>query len=337
MQENERIGIVLATYNPNSEYFKKQIQSIQNQTYQNWICHIVDDCSQIDDQIAIQKVIAEDSRFICHYHNNNLNHYHNFERGLKYAIQDSDITAIALADQDDIWYPQKLSVSLEKLRSEKALLVHSDLEMIDSNDKIINHSTWNFEARNPEKLSTDLLLLRNVVTGCSVLFCTSIIQDILPFPAQDKILWYHDWWIALVASHKGKIGHIHQPLIQYRIHSTNNVGVIKNAGKFYQEFLVWRSKKFKIIGNSYLAHCLFSKAFYSRFRKDLDLINWSNPFEDTKLNFGTNIIKLCCQSLRVGYNAEGIGIRVCFFKFLFDVKKVYIYLFGKIKFKNHNE
>lgn len=331
MLVTEKIAIVLATYNPNLEYFQKQIESIKNQTYQNWVCHIVDDCSQTEYQISIKEIIAEDSRFICYFHNNNLNHYHNFERGLKYAIQDSEITAIALADQDDIWYPQKLSVSLEKLRSEKSVLVHSDLEMIDSNDQIINYSTWKFEARNPEKLSTDLLLLRNVVTGCSVLFCTSIIQDILPFPVQDKILWYHDWWIALVASHKGKIGHIHQPLIQYRIHSTNNVGVVKNAGQFYQEFLVWKSKKFKIIGNSYLAHCYFSKAFYNRFHKDLDLINWSNPFDDERLDIGVNILKLGYKSIIEDYNSEGIALRVAFIKSLYDIKRVYKYLLNQIK------
>ena len=44
MQLTEKIAIVLATYNPNLEYFQKQIQSIKNQTYQNYICHIVDDC-----------------------------------------------------------------------------------------------------------------------------------------------------------------------------------------------------------------------------------------------------------------------------------------------------
>ena len=137
MQLTEKIAIVLATYNPNLEYFQKQIQSIKNQSYQNWICHIVDDYSQMKYQIAIQKIFVKDSRFIFHFHNNNLNHYHNFERGLKYAIQDSEITAIALADQDDIWYPQKLSILLVKLREQKAVLVHSDLEMIDSKDNLI--------------------------------------------------------------------------------------------------------------------------------------------------------------------------------------------------------
>lgn len=332
MQLTEKFAIVLATYNPNLEYFQKQIQSIKNQTYQNWICHIVDDCSQIDYQTAIQKIIAEDSRFIYHFHNQNLNHYYNFERGLKYCIEDKTITAIALADQDDIWYSEKLAILLEKLRSQQAVLVHSDLEMIDSNDKIINHSTWKFEGRNPEKLSIDLLLLRNVVTGCSVLFCTSLMKDILPFPPQDKINWYHDWWIAIVAFQKGKIAHIHQPLVMYRIHGLNNVGVTQDAGKFYRELLAWISKKFKITGNSYLVHRNLSKAFYQRFPQELDNVNWSNPFDDKNLDFGFKILKLCYKSLLSGYNSEGIALRIWVLKVLLDLQKIR-YLF----FKNNNK
>ena len=332
MLVTQKIAIVLATYNTNLEYFQKQIESIKNQTYKNWVCHIIDDCSQMEYQIAIQKVIAEDLRFICHFHNNNLNHYHNFERGLKYAIQDSEITAIALADQDDIWYPKKLSVSLEKLRSEKAVLVHSDLEMIDSNDQIINYSTWKFEARKPEKLSTDLLLLRNVVTGCSVLFCTSLIKDVLPFPPQKRIHWYHDWWIALIAAQKGKIAHIHQPLVMYRIHGLNNVGVTQDAGKFYRELLAWISKKFKITGNSYLVHRDFSKLFYKRFQQELDNVNWSNPFDDKNLDFGFKILKLCYKSLLSGYNSEGIALRIWVLKVLLDLQKI-----RSLFFKNNNK
>jgi glycosyltransferase involved in cell wall biosynthesis len=322
MQLTEKIAIVLATHNPNLEYFQKQIQSIKNQRYETWICHIVDDCSELEYQIAIQKIIAEDLRFICHFHDRNLNHYYNFERGLKYCSGDKTITAIALADQDDIWCPHKLSLLIEKLRSQQAILVHSDLTMIDSDDKVINHSTWKFEGRNPEKLSIDLLLLRNVISGCSLLFCTSLMEDILPFPPQAKINWYHDWWIALVAAHKGKIEHIRQPLIMYRIHGLNNVGVTQASGKFQRDLLAWTSKDFKINVNSYLVHRDFSKLFYLRFKRELDMSNWSNPFDDGDLDFGIKILKLLSKSLRSGYNAKGIALKIWILKILFDLQKI---------------
>jgi glycosyltransferase involved in cell wall biosynthesis len=322
MQLTEKIAIVLATYNPNLEYFQKQIQSIKSQTYKNWICHIIDDYSQLDYQIAIQEAIGEDSRFICHFHDRNLNHYHNFERGLRYCSQDLTITAIALADQDDIWCPQKLSLQISELRYQQAVLVHSDLVMIDSNDEVIHPSAWKFEKRNPEKLSIELLLLRNVVTGCSVMFCTSILESILPFPKQNKINWYHDWWIALVAAQRGKIGHIRHPLTMYRIHGNNNVGVTKDAGTFYYQLSNLISKRFEITGGSYLVHRELSQLFYERFQQELDISNWSNPFDDKKIDFGIRIFKLFLRSLLSGYNSEGVALRVWALKLLSEVRKV---------------
>lgn len=318
----EKIGIVLATYNPNLEYFEKQIQSIKHQSWKNWVCHIVDDCSHSEYQIGIKRIVGADPRFIFHFHSNNVNHYYNFERGLKYCAEDKSITAISLADQDDIWHSDKLAILLEKLRSQQAVLVHSDLKLINSCDQIINASAWNFEGRKPERLCRDLLLLRNVVTGCSVLFCTSLLADILPFPSQAKISWYHDWWIALVAVHRGKITHVHKSLVWYRIHDTNNVGVVKDSGKIYCELLILFRKKFKIKGNSYLVYRDFSKAFYSRFKQELKDLNYTNPFDDKKLDFGWNIIKLMYKSLRVGYNSEGIALRVWLLKFLFDIQRL---------------
>ncbi|MEH1965515.1 glycosyltransferase [Nostoc sp.] len=321
MQSKEKIGIVLATYNPQVEYFQKQIQSIQNQTWHNWVCYIVDDCSQLEYQAEIQNIVENDSRFICHFHNDNLKPYHNFERGLQYCVEDSTITAIAFSDQDDIWQPEKLEMLITKLRSEQLLLVHSDLELIDSHDHTINPSTWNFEGRNPEKATAELLLLRNVFTGCSLLFCTSLITYILPFPQQNEIVWYHDLWVALVAIQKGKVGHIRQSLVRYRIHSFNTVGVRQDVGKFYVELMVWFSQKCRITGKSYLIHRNLSKAFYTRFQQELGL-SWSDPFDDQRLDFGLGILKLCYQSWLNKYGSEGIALRIWILKFLFDIKKI---------------
>ncbi|MDJ0674196.1 MAG: glycosyltransferase family 2 protein [Calothrix sp. MO_167.B42] len=315
----EKIAIVLATYNPNLEYFQKQIQSIKNQSWQNWICHLVDDCSKPEYQAEIQNIIRNDGRFICHFHEQNLQHYHNFERGLQYCTQDPTITAIAFADQDDVWTVDKLTISLEKLRSQQALLVHSDLQLIDGEDKIINASAWDFEGRKPEKVTPELLLLRNVVTGCSLLFCSSLLPHILPFPPQTTIGWHHDWWVALIAAQRGNIAHIRQPLLYYRLHGANTVGLMTDYGKLYRELIVWCQKKFPITNNSYLIHSHLSQAFQAREQLDT---NWFNPFDEQRLDFGVGIINLCYKSMKVGYGSEGIGLRIWFGKVLFDLNRV---------------
>jgi glycosyltransferase involved in cell wall biosynthesis len=322
----EKIGIILATYNPQLEYFQKQIHSIQNQTWQNWVCYIVDDCSLLESQAAIQKIVGDDSRFICHFHDCNLKHYYNFERGLQYCVQEQTITAISFCDQDDIWQADKLEILLNKLRSEQALLVHSDLELINSNDQTIHPSTWDYEGRKPEEATVELLLLRNVITGCSLLFCSSLLSKILPFPHQDDVGWHHDWWVALVAIQIGKIIHIRQPLVRYRLHNSNTVGAMQNAGKINNELMLWISKKYRITGKSYLIHCNLSKAFHKRFNQELGS-GWFNPFDDKRLDFGLGILQLLYQSRQRSYGAEGIAVRIWIFKLLFDLKQIQKYLF----------
>lgn len=321
MSNTEKIAIILATYNPNTEFFAKQIQSLKNQSWSNWICHIVDDCSQLDYQLFIKKIVADDARFICHFHRQNLNTYYNFERGLQYCLDDSTTTAICFCDQDDIWQPEKLKISLENLRNEKAVLVHSDLELINTHDQIIHPSTWDFEGRKPEKISVELLLLRNIITGCSLLFCTSLLPNILPFPRQDEVAWHHDWWVALVAAQVGKIVYIRQSLVRYRIHTSNTVGVRKDAGKIYRELFVLFRKKFKITANSYLIHYNLSQAFTTRFQKEINA-NWLNPFDDKKLDFGFRILRFYYQISLINHNSEGIVLRIWFCKVLFDIQKL---------------
>ncbi|MEH2324642.1 MAG: glycosyltransferase [Nostoc sp.] len=334
LQGSEKIGIVLATYNPHLEYFHKQIQSIQNQTWRNWVCHIVDDCSLPKYQAEIKKTIDNDSRFICHFHSDNLKHYYNFERGLQYCIQDPTITAIAFSDQDDIWEAEKLEILLAELRSKQVLLVHSDLKLINSQDETIHPSTWDFEGRNPEKATVELLLLRNVVTGCSLLFCTSLIPYILPFP-KHEFGWHHDWWVALVAIKKGKIAHLRQPLIRYRIHNSNTVGVVQDAGKIYTEFIVWTRNKYRITGKSYLFHYNLSKALADRFQNETNS-SLINPFDTLRLDFGLGILKLCYQSWQNRYGSEGIALRIWIIKVLFDIKKIKNYIFKFLSISQYN-
>lgn len=325
----EKVGIILATYNPPIEFFQKQIYSIQNQTWQNWICHIVDDFSAPESQADIKKIVGDDSRFICHFHDRNLKHYYNFERGLQYCAQDTTITAFSFCDQDDIWEADKLEISLKKLRSEQAVLVHSDLQLIDSQDQTIHLSTWDFEGRKPEAATIELLLLRNVVTGCSLLFCSSLLPKILPFPNQDDVGWHHDWWVALVAMQMGKIIHIRQPLIRYRLHNSNTVGAIQNAGKINNELFLWIAKKYRIRGKSYLIHSKLSQAFYQRFTEKLGS-EWFDPFDDKRLDFGLGILQLLYKNWQRGYGAEGIAVRILIFKIMFDLQEIQKHLFKNL-------
>ena len=58
------IAICMATYNPNMELFRAQVESIREQTYGNWVCVISDDCSEQELFDRIAEVVEGDDRFL---------------------------------------------------------------------------------------------------------------------------------------------------------------------------------------------------------------------------------------------------------------------------------
>ena len=58
------VAICMATYNPPSELFERQIESIRRQTHRNWVCVISDDCSSPEGVAAMEAIIGDDPRFV---------------------------------------------------------------------------------------------------------------------------------------------------------------------------------------------------------------------------------------------------------------------------------
>ena len=316
------IGIALATYKPNESFLKEQIASIKCQSWTCWVCHIVDDASPLSTQKLISDLTDSDERFITHFHTENLHGYQNFERALLYLKEDPRVTEIAFADQDDIWHEHKLSKLLTLLTVTGSDLIHSDLELIDTLGNRICSSVWDYENRCPEKADTELLLLRNTFTGCTMMFSHSLLPHILPFPKQRQIGdWYHDHWIALVASQYGKIFHAREPLVRYRQHGNNTIGAQKNTGTIRREVTLWFDKKGHFTLKSYRIHRDLSEAFYQRFYPTADPKK-INPFSEQRLDFGFSIFKLGLRSALSGYGAQGITLRLIINKFIYDCRRI---------------
>jgi hypothetical protein len=195
------------------------------------------------------------------------------------------------------------------MRSSGALLAHSDLTLINEDESLIHPSCWEYEGRVPEKTSSELLLMRNTVTGCSMLFCASLLTKVLPFPKQTKIYWHHDHWVALVASNLGSMVHLRNPLLLYRQHSQNSLGVQKDSHKFIGEIQAWFDNKFRITGKSYLVKRDISQAFYTRF-----LPGKRNPFDLNYLDFGFGICRLGFKCYLSGNSGLGATLRLIVLK-----------------------
>ncbi len=219
------IGIAMATYNPSLSYFLGQISSLKNQTYKNWKCVVVDDFSSDGSYQVILDVIGKDPRFEIHRNSSNLGSFKTFERAL--TLLPKEASFICYCDQDDIWISTKLERQLEAFKDPTVALVHTDQSLIDEKNRVFAISCWQLEGRDVLEASTDLLLFRNLITGCTTMFRQEILRTALPFcPLRaQKEMYHHDMWVAMHACVHGKVLGLKEPLVLYRQHGGNLVGV----------------------------------------------------------------------------------------------------------------
>jgi glycosyltransferase involved in cell wall biosynthesis len=217
----EKINILMATYN-GRRYVAKQIESILNQTYQDFRLIISDDCSTDSTLKILEEYEKKDKRIEIYSQGQNLGVSANFE----FLISKVRSEYFMFADQDDIWKPDKIENSVRKLETENLDLVYTDLEVVDSRLNQIAPSYWalkGLDYRIKKYNNFESLYLNNFVTGCTMLVKSKWINEFMPLP---KISTYvlHDYWITLVISQSGKIGYLDKPTIKYRQHSNNKVG-----------------------------------------------------------------------------------------------------------------
>jgi peptidoglycan/LPS O-acetylase OafA/YrhL/glycosyltransferase involved in cell wall biosynthesis len=211
------IAVCMATFEPPLELFRRQVESIRAQTHESWVCVVSDDCSSPAHFAAIEAELAGDPRFILSRSPRRLGFYLNFERAL--SLAPANAAYVALADQDDRWYPEKLATLTAEIGS--AQLVYSDARVIDCEGNVRSDSYWVRRRNNHSDLLS--LLVANSVTGAASLFRADLLEHVLPFPP-GQFAHFHDHWIGLVALALGDLAFVPRPLYDYVQHGSAALG-----------------------------------------------------------------------------------------------------------------
>ena len=235
------ISVCIATHN-GEKYIKKQLESILSQLSFSDEIVISDDGSTDQTIKLIQSFEDERIKVLTYkqhfdYSKFYLSSYYyataNFYNALKYAQGE----IIFLADQDDIWVENRVSVFMEALK--RADFVTSNFSIINEVDELIDESYYN---ENPYNNLNFIKILKNLpFRGCCSAFKRDVLQAALPFPEK---LFLHDCWIGLNACFNNfKIEFIETPLLLYRRHS-NNVSDLNSPNNLlfkisYRLKLVW--------------------------------------------------------------------------------------------------
>ena len=217
------VYVVLAVHRPNPSYFKEQLRSIVEQTYQRIsLVFVVDDDVSTD----FVKITARQYglEFTCLSPPEHLGVVAAFEYGIRHVVSHSGgDDLVAFCDQDDVWDKSKVQTCVETLDRKGVSLVHSDTAVISSQGEFVSQSLFRLERRSYGCGVRDLLC-RNNVTGMTAVFTMDVARCSVPFPSQASTFFYHDLWISLVATVLRGVAFVDQPLVQYRMHNANVIG-----------------------------------------------------------------------------------------------------------------
>lgn len=212
------ISVCLASYN-GEKYIRQQIESILQQLDAGDELIVSDDGSTDSTRSIIAGI--GDSRIKLYSHTASTEGIGRYSRShylvtqnFGYALSMASGDYIFLADQDDVWEPDKVSVTLTALQ--RYSLVMSNYSIIDSEGKKVQDIYYTDTPICRTFLGN---LIRMPFHGCCMAFRKEVLDNVLPFP---KKLVMHDNWIGLYAwMHGYDVGYIKKPLIRYRRHYAN--------------------------------------------------------------------------------------------------------------------
>lgn len=220
------VSVCIATYN-GQRFIREQLESILSQlSGEDEI--IVSDDGSTDATLSVIESLHDSRIKIIEGPRRGINA--NFNNALSHATGN----VIFLADQDDVWLPGKVEKCIEVLKI-CDLVLHDAI--ITDECLTPQNKTLFLELNIKEGFIPNFI--RNRFTGCCMAFRREILDYILPIP--DSSIFFHDNWIGLMTSLKGKVKFIPFNGIFFRRHSDTNSLAGKGRGLSIFKKIKYRS------------------------------------------------------------------------------------------------
>lgn len=236
MNKTDQAAILLATFN-GEQYIREQLDSLFQQTNQNWHLFIHDDGSA-DQTIAI--IHKYQLRFPDRITILGGRATGNSRDNFFYLLSQVEAPYYFFCDQDDAWLPEKIEKTYQRMKEieEKELpcLVFTDLRVVDESLNCIAEKMEYYQKLNYQDLSFKQLMVQAAVTGCTMMI-NQVLRNRMLLSSDHNDIIMHDWWASMIAAKFGKISCLNEPLVLYRQHSGNSVGA-----RDYSERTVIRKK-----------------------------------------------------------------------------------------------
>lgn len=224
---NDLVSIIIPTYNT-EKFIGATLQSVQNQTYQNWEMILVDDASTDDTVKIIQDFAANDHRIkLSVLPKNSGNGY-----ARNVALEKATGKYIAYLDADDLWFPTKLEKQIQFLKTNNLPFTFSFYDCIDEDGNSLHR-----RVQAPLNLTYKQLFFCNYVGNLTAIYDADYFGKVVITATQKR----QDWrlWLTILKQIK-ETKPVPEPLAFYRIRkdsiSSSKVKLIKHNFQVYRDF-----------------------------------------------------------------------------------------------------
>lgn len=237
-----KVTIAIPTYN-RKEYLKECLESILNQTFQDFLIYVFDNCSDYDVEGFLKEF--NDNRIVLLRSDKNIGNIENFGRIFTYKFPSK---YLIIFHDDDVMHPLLLEKEVNILnKHEDIVFVATSLKFVKNYKKMFDFSV----VKNRQnfyicKKPTDLIrLILKDFDLCydSVMYRTNIVEDNRPFDKEFSKWTDRPYLIELARN--GNVGIVKEKLVNYRIHrkqdsqdcSINEMKYAFRLFSFYKENL----------------------------------------------------------------------------------------------------
>lgn len=212
------VSIAIPSYN-HDKYISDAINSVLNQTFNDFELIIIDDGSTDNSREIIRNHQREDGRIRTIFHENN----QGIAKTINEIISIAQGKYIALLCSDDVWFKNKLEEQIKILDENDDLVIWSEGLIIDSYGKSKEFFFTENENASDKKKSGQIL---DDLLQCNYIFSSSIIvkrDNIKNIGFDENLTYLNDFKTMLGLAANYEYYFIPEPLACYRLHGKNTI------------------------------------------------------------------------------------------------------------------
>jgi len=227
---NPLVSVIIPTYN-NAHFIGRALQSVVDQTYENWEVIVVDNHS-IDNTDEVISSFNNARIKVLKIHNNGI-----IASSRNKGIRSAKGEWIAFLDSDDWWSANKINIILDYVDKSDVFVAHPLKKIYNNKIKKINE---NDSTTCLPRSYKDLVVKGNSISTSSVMVKASVLNEIGLFNESKEYVASEDYDLWLRISYSGiRVRCVNQQLGYYRIHDNNYSS--QDIQKYKSMYLVIKS------------------------------------------------------------------------------------------------